>query len=218
VVVLLIIASKSCDKSSRLEKSYKAVNDSLYYSRNENGELVTSTRVLVLTKWELENTIKSKDSGIIELQKINKRIGKDLATATYLLMTTRETGWSATDHVLEKDTIRINGEVHHYPEYVDTIRKPNLLAVLRMNKDSAYYNIEMYNKMNVVTRYHRKRLLAKRDSPFDKNELVVDVTTYNPNSGIEELKSFTPAEPKKHRAVTILGAVLIGLGIGIVAF
>jgi hypothetical protein len=209
VVVLVTTQIKSCTKQENLAQANLELSDSLHHSRNKLGEMVTSTAVIQLENKAFRTQIKTKDSNIIELQKIAKKYKSDLIAATTLTIKTTEKGTDTNVTSIPKDTMKRDNITYIYPEYSDTIRKPwGLLLMVKMSQHKLDYNIEMLNRMTIVTRYQRKHFLAVK-------EPVIDITTNNPNTGVEELKSYRPTPPKRYTGWKLAGATVLGAIFGI---
>ncbi len=198
---------RSCDiDKSRLPVSAannKVLQDSLIFIRNKLNQQTAQIGVLRGDITDLRSGIASDKETIKRLQiQAGKQRG-GLVSATAVNITTIDTAKGRTT-IIKRDTVKD----YIYPTYQAMLSKPWATYDMTMNADSAWLTSQTDNKIDLVQRYKRAGFLKK-------NQLVIEATNLNPDTGVTEMSSFHIKEKKRHIVAKVIIGILAGLIIGL---
>jgi hypothetical protein len=189
IAVLMLALFRQGQATSRAEGEAHAQTEAVERFKNREGQYVARIRTL----GDVRGLLASQDS---LLRKIAATATKNTHTATVFTTVTKVQVAGKTD------TVRFT--VNQHPEYRATIARPWAMYQLRMNQDSAFLWSETRNEFLVNTHRVRFGFLNL------KSKLVTDVTSTNPDTGVEELRSYAPVVKDRNLVV----GPFVGLGIG----
>lgn len=172
------VAMKSCNENRRdnteLVSVIDAMNDTLEVSINTDSSKTARINAFETSRKTLLS-LRSKDSTIKALQKL---VDKNTKSATVFNSNTNIKS-NTKNTITSKDTIIKDSLIYIYPEYRSLVsmgKWVNGTAV--SNKDGTVLDLQIRNEFNVV--------IKKKDK-----KSVVEVTSMNPYSTLESVRSFT---------------------------
>ena len=177
-LIAMGVAIKSCNENKRdnteLISVIDAMNDTLEVSINADSSKTARIDAFETTRKTLLS-LRSKDSTIKELQKL---VDKNTKSATVFKSNTNIKS-NTKNTIIPKDSIFKDSLIYIYPEYRSLIsmgKWVNGTAV--SNKDGTVLDLQIHNEFNVA--------IKKKDK-----KSVVEVTSMNPYSTLESVRSFT---------------------------
>lgn len=189
LAVLLVSLFRQGQATITAQANARAANEQMQVFKNREGQYVA--RISTLS--DVRSLITSQDS---TLRKLARAVDHQTQAAAVFttLTTTLAAGRTDTVKVFKKGR----------PVYRAVLRKPWATYWLRMDTDSAFVRSETRNEFLVRTHRQRFGFLNL------KSKLVTDVTSTNPDTGLQQLRSYEAPAPRAH---FVLGPI-IGLGIG----
>lgn len=189
----------SCNRNKQLQVELVSVNDTLTKTITKKGEEKTATDLLLGTVKDFKAMHASDSSSIGKLQKL---VDKLSISATYLNNVTHNNLYSATQGIIQHDTvIGKDGIKNIYPEYRDTIKNKWEDFKISANKDSFHIQYKVFNEFEIKQTW-------KRNGLFRHKTAIAEITNLNPHTETKDLKSFTVAENKGNRLRDFLFGVL----------
>jgi hypothetical protein len=195
--MLLIFVLAYSYEASNATKSSEALDDlqkELIHVKDKLGRTTTTAQVLELDRKQLLKVNAGKDSTLALLITALKEKPKARAVTVYRSVTTGN-GSGKTEtvkHVATDST-----------EFTGTIKRPDITATIRANKDSVYIDsYTVYTSYQLLERYERRGLFKK--------DLVIDIKPLNKNTVITEAKSWRKAERTRLTGLKVGLAVVAG--------
>lgn len=188
---LLVISYSTCNeyKDNYNEQSdlIVAMQDSVRYFKNKEGERVAQIALLEGSKDNLLKVIGKTDARLAKLIKQNAKAGATFSQTTKI----------DTFLVTRVDTV--DGKV----EYSSSLYDEWLKMDVRVKDDSLQASVELTDKVSVSFKEVKQGFLKSKKS-------VVEVTNANPYVKVDGLRSFSVPQ-KKSRAKFFIG---LGIGVG----
>lgn len=165
---------------------YSILNDTLVQYKNSEGELVSKIEVLETNKIKTFLELQTKDSAILELQKLvetNKNKLKNKGAAAII----------KTETVIQETTkteiVNVEGELPTYTSkfinrwyQMETVAKP----------DSTTFNFKVFSDLRLVIGEERQGFLK----PKKQFGIVQDK---NPHTNIKDMRVYAASTPSPHR-------------------
>lgn len=190
----------------------EAYQDTLRTQRLDNGNMVATIRTIDASKVEAFTRLQSRDSTIIQLQKVVEKYQKKLTAGSSVTVLHTETNVNGTDDniiIIPGDTVLLNNETYVYPQYLDTLGQYGdwITGAVLMTKDSLSLAIKIKHDYSIVVGEEKSGFLGLgKRIPFS------EVTDANPYDSVTALRTYQVTVPRKG-TVKKLG---IGLVIGII--
>lgn len=163
-----------------------ALNDSLRYFKNKDSLSVATISTISTESTKAFTDLNISNSEVKALQQEVKNYQSKLKAGSSVTKASintiiKESGVTA---VKAKDTIWLEDQVYIYSEYSDSLINKWITYRARMNKDSAFKQIEIKNDFAVI-------LGEEKGKPF------ADLITENPYSSTKSFRTYQIAVPKK---------------------
>jgi hypothetical protein len=209
MIVSFCLCFKSCQESESKSSMLQAVQDSLRITVDKHGRQTGTIAVLQGSVKDLTNDVKSKEETILRVQAQAKKYKGDLVAVTAINVTLRDSlkGWPTAR---PGDTVREGGITYVYMAYDDTLSTEWASYQIHMDRHSSSIISDIKSKLDIVQAYERP--IGK--SFLTKKELVVKVTTLNPNTGIDKVHSFHVAPKKQYTGAIAAVSALLGFVLG----
>lgn len=173
------------------ENIIEAINDTLKIKRNEDSS--TSARIMAFETSKMKDflTIKTKDSTIIELQKLVKqyrnKLGKEGSATVFSSSTDLNTVVPT-----ELQGMQVNPNGSTWPIYKSDINLSDWIVGQSIAyKDSTRLKLSIKNEYSVV--------IGDEGGWFKKRKPFVEVTNKNPYSNTQTLRTYRVAGPRPKR-------------------
>jgi hypothetical protein len=193
--VAITVSSQKEDKYRDAKALMASMEDSLKVMRNRDSSLTATISVL-----ETENTkqflsLVSKDLDILNLQELVRQYKaklKDGGSATILGTDTKIDTKNPTK-VSPRDTFVKDSFIYLYPEYASDFNLNGwVTGFVTSNKDSVQVSLSVKNDYSIVIGKESQGL-------FKKKKTFVEVTSKNPYTQIQTLRTYQVAEPKPNK-------------------
>lgn len=179
------------DKSRRLDDKdnfIEAMNDSLKVIRNRDSSTTATIKSVVFSNFKQFQKIKSQDSLIVRLQKLNKKTQSGIAFNEETKISDK-----APTKIIEKDTVYQDNLVYIYPEYRHIYNNKWYNAESITNKDTGFLSIKIRNEYDVSVELGARGYVAV-------------VTSHNPYTQTKEVRSvIIPKDSPKKFGIGIQG-------------
>jgi hypothetical protein len=204
VILILIILLSKCsqtinDQSELLDTKSQIIK----ITTNKLGEQTATTQVYEAQLKNLKGSHKKQlDSTYWRIIQIECYYKRRLVAATTVDIVTNDTASTAT--TITSDTVKRGDSTIVRPVYKGLIVKKFSRYDIIASADSIHITSWFNNPIDVIHRYEQgKNFLGRKN-------LMIDVHTYNPDSGVSSLRSFTIKEKKRHLGAKMLIAFLAG--------
>lgn len=191
---------KNCQKQTKEEnKIYQNLNDSTTFYKDKLGRNHAEYSILQGEKANLLLNIKTKDSTIIELQKLVKDNKSNLSNGgDAVIVHTKDTITKSTITTIIplKDSCDV--------EYTTSYRDKWLDYKIQAKKDTTLLKLELTNQYSVI-------IGSKRDKWYQKKKAFVDVVNDNPYDKIKTVRAYQVEDKSKTQRIII--GLQIGYGI-----
>ena len=206
VVVLLLLFSRSCSSNIELNGMNAAVADSLRVSTDELGRQTATISNLKTDRTEDFLKLETNDETIQKLQNLVKEYKGQLAVAITSSSNTTSSGNTVTT-VFETDTIWIDSIAHVYPTYSTAWENKWEIGSIIAKRDSISRNIKVRNEFELT-------IGDASNGWFKKRVSIASIKNMNPNTTVEELRSFSIEHKPKRLGL----GVSFGYGINLQTF
>lgn len=193
IVLGIFLYMEKCNSTKYSDKTAielaNALQDSLRVLKNKDSSTTATISVLRTESAKNFLLLQSKDKEVIALQVTVKDYLSKLKAGNSVTNALLETlvNTQGTTVIQYKDTVIYNDKLTYiYPEYSDSLMNEWISYKGRMNKDSSFLNLKVYNSFSAVVGTYKKK-------PF------VDLTLNNPYSAVRELRTYQVMLPKPKR-------------------
>lgn len=183
---------KQCQKPIKEEnKIYQNLNDSITFYKDKLGRTHAEYSILKGEKIDLLTNIKTKDSTIIELQKLVKNNKSNLnnggdAIIVHTVDTITKT--TLTSIIPLKDSCDV--------EYITSFKDKWLDYKIQAKRDTTLLKLELINQYSVI-------IGSKRDKWYHKKQAFVDVVNDNPYDKIKTVRAYQVEDKTKNQKIII---------------
>lgn len=183
ILVLVILNIRSCEnrKKSEIERINLAnsLSDTVSTYRDKNNNLISRISVLETENANIFLKIISKENEIIELQETVRQYKNKLEQGGSVIIIGGDTDIGNTNPtvIVKVDTVYRDNIVYLYPTYKDSLKNEWIDYTTTINKDSASFNLKIYNKYRAII-------------GTEKGVTFVDVISENPYSSISALRAY----------------------------
>lgn len=194
LIVVIFLLFKKCDREKTLNTLLQSKNQTLKITTNKLGQQTATIQVM-----------EGKLSDAKKVSQIDKKIIEELKKHKNKVTSSTIVRIHTSDTIQGKPVI-VNADC-------DSIAFTAHLEKKTVSGE-VYSSYEMYmdrDSVNLISNVKNKLVITQR---FEKNQPVVDVTTLNPNTGIDEVQSYKVTQKKKRAGLWIALAVLAGFLIG----
>jgi len=201
-----VVLMRSCQEGNSIQLAYSQMSDSLKIATDKNGVQYGHIQVLRMENERAFLRMKTQDSTVAWLQGFMKEYKGKLNTAIVYSNSTTSLGSSVTSF-LAPDTIKRDSLIYLYPKYKTAWENKWESGKIEATKDSIFRSIKIKNEYEIS--------IGKLSNGwFKKKEYEVLVRNLNPNTEIQELRSFQVKEKPKRIGL----GVHAGYGIDLVSF
>lgn len=198
IFICFIGMYNGCTKNKQLQGLLISSNDTLTKTINKQGQEKTVTDLLLGTVKDFKAMHEADSSSIGKLQKV---VDKLTLSATYLNNVTGDKISSATQTIIQHDTVLKNGVNYVYPEYRDTIKNKWEDFKISANKDSFHLQYKVFNEFEIKQSWQRNGI-------FKAKTPIAEITNLNPHTETLAYETFTLSENKGNRVRDFLFGVL----------
>lgn len=206
-IVLFLLLNRSCDKISERNEFIDGLNDTLRTTRNELGQQTATISVLQFENDKHFTKVQTNDTTIKWLQKVVEQYKGKISSATVGSTITVIQGATETVVVHDTEIVYRNDTAFIYPTYKASFNNRWEEGSVTANKDSVWHDIKVKNEFELT--------LGKASNGwFKKKTFDASIKNLNPNTTIEELRTFSITQ--KPKRITL--GLHFGYGIGVKDF
>ena len=172
----------------------QAINDTLKIIRNKDSS--TTAKITAFETKSKQDFLKlqSNDETIKDLQLLVNKYKSKLDAGSLATKFTSNTNINTTNPTIisKTDTLYLDNKVYLYPEYKSNINMSNWITGTSIaNRDSTKLNLLIKDEYDVV--------IGEDDGLFKKRKPFAEVTSHNPYSEVQTLRTYRVKVPEPKR-------------------
>lgn len=196
-LLLILVISIICVKHELSESNdmINSLNNTIDIYKDKDSINHAKIQIIESNNIQSFTQLKTKDSVIIELQKLVKEYKNNIKNKgnITLLKTNTNIKNTSKSNVIQKDTVFVQDTVYLYPEYKSEYNSKWLLGNVIANKDSTKLNLKVINDFNIIQ--------GETNSTFTKKTYQLHIINKNPYTTTIDARTYSVSTPIKRFSI-----------------